>query len=50
LIEKYEPRAIIKSLDVSPQPDKNAYALSLSFYMENSTDPIDVQLILERNR
>lgn len=50
LLEKYEPRAIIQSLNVNPQPDKNAYSLTLSFYMENSTTPIDVQLILERNR
>ena len=50
MIENYEPRATLNSITVSPQPDKNAYNVSLSFYIENATLPTTVTLLLERNR
>jgi phage baseplate assembly protein W len=50
VIENYEPRATISNIIVDPQPDKNAYNVTLSFYIENATLPTTVTLLLERNR
>jgi phage baseplate assembly protein W len=50
MIENYEPRANIKDIVVNSQPDKNAYDVTLSFYIENATLPTTVTLLLERNR
>ena len=50
MIENYEPRATLNSITVTPQPDQNAYNVSLSFYIENATLPTTVTLLLERNR
>jgi phage baseplate assembly protein W len=50
VIENYEPRAIISNIVVDPQPDNNAYNVTLSFYIENATLPTTVTLLLERNR
>lgn len=49
-IENYEPRASLKDIQVSAQPDKNAYNVYLEFYIENATLPTTVTLLLERNR
>jgi len=50
VIQNYEPRAIIQEIKVTPRNDKNAYDVSLSFYIENATSPTTVTLLLERNR
>ena len=50
LIQDYEPRANIKEVVVTSLPDKNAYSVSLSFYIENATLPTNVTILLERNR
>jgi len=50
VIQNYEPRATIQEIKVTPRNDKNAYDVSLSFYMENATLPTTVTLLLERNR
>lgn len=50
LIENYEPRAILKEVVVTPLPDKNAYNLYLSFFLENATLPTTITLLLERTR
>ena len=50
LIENYEPRAIVKEVVVTPLPDKNAYNLYLSFFLENATLPTTITLLLERTR
>jgi phage baseplate assembly protein W len=50
IIQNYEPRATINEIIVLPLPDKNAYSLYLSFFMENTTIPTTVTLLLERNR
>lgn len=49
-IENYEPRARINYINVDPDPDRNAYNLTLSFYIENATQPTTISMILERNR
>ena len=50
MIGNYEPRANIKDIVVNSQPDKNAYNVTLSFYIENATLPTTVTLLLEGNR
>ena len=50
MVNNYEPRANIKDVVVNSQPDKNAYDVTLSFYIENATLPTTVILLLERNR
>ena len=50
VIKNYEPRASLKSVNVVAQPDKNAYDVTLSFYIENATLPTTVTILLERNR
>jgi phage baseplate assembly protein W len=50
MVNNYEPRANIKDVVVNSQPDKNAYNVTLSFYIENATLPTTVTLLLERNR
>ena len=50
IIQNYEPRARLKEVVVTPLPDKNAYNLYISFFLENATTPTTVTLLLERNR
>jgi phage baseplate assembly protein W len=50
VIENYEPRAQLKSVVVTPNPDQNAYSVTLEFYIQNATLPTVVTLLLERNR
>jgi phage baseplate assembly protein W len=50
IIKAYEPRAILKSVNVSSQPDQNAYNVSITFYIENATLPTTTTILLERNR
>ena len=49
-IKNYEPRATLQDIEVSSQPDKNAYNVYLSFYIENATLPTTITLLLERDR
>jgi phage baseplate assembly protein W len=50
MINNYEPRALLKSVNVNAQPDQNAYEVSLEFYIQNATLPTTVTILLERNR
>jgi len=50
VIKNYEPRANLKDVTVTPMPDQNAYNISLSFFLENATQPTTVTILLERNR
>lgn len=49
-ISNYEPRVNVKSVDVSPYPEKNGYSVTLTFYLLNATQPTTVTVFLERNR
>lgn len=49
-IKNYEPRAILQSVVVSALTDQNAYAVTITFFLENATQPTTVTLLLERNR
>jgi phage baseplate assembly protein W len=50
LIKTYEPRAILKEVTVSPLFDKNAYDVSITFFIENATQSTTATILLERNR
>ena len=50
IISNYEPRAVLKNVNVVAQPDKNAYSVTLTFYIENSSIAQTITLLLERNR
>lgn len=49
-IRNYEPRAILKSVVISPDESKNLYTVTLTFYLGNATQPTTVTVFLERNR
>ena len=49
-ITNYEPRALVRDVVVEALPDRNAYNITLSFYIENASSPTIVTLLLERNR
>ena len=50
IINTYEPRARIQSVNVSSQPELNGYNVSITFYIENATLPTTTTILLERNR
>jgi len=49
-IKNYEPRVILQKVEVIPTPEQNAYEATLSFFLENSSSPTSITLLLERNR
>ena len=49
-ISNYEPRVNLKNVIVKPYPDKNAYDVTLIFFIANATQPTTVTVFLERNR
>ena len=49
-ITNYEPRATLSDVIVNANPDKNAYDVTLTFFVENASLPTTVTLLLERNR
>ena len=50
LIRNYEPRCRLVEVSSHPQIDRNAYAATISFYVQNSPDRIVVESFLERLR
>jgi phage baseplate assembly protein W len=50
IIKNYEKRAKLKEIIIVPYSDRNAYDITISFYIENATLPTSVTLLLERNR
>lgn len=50
MIKTFEPRADLNELRVTPLPDKNAYTVFMSYFLENATIPTTLTLLLERNR
>lgn len=49
-VNNYEPRVNLKQVVVKPIPDKNAYSVTLTFFIANATQPTTVTVFLERNR
>ena len=50
LIRNYEPRAKLVQISTMPQFDRNAYAATISFYVQNSSERVTVESFLERLR
>ena len=50
LIRNYEPRAKLVQVATMPNFDRNAYAATISFYVQNAPDRITVESFLERLR
>ena len=50
VIENYEPRAELISVNVDAHPDSNAMSISVVFYVVNDTAPVVLDVILERIR
>tara|TARA_R110000796_G_scaffold198902_1_gene315206 strand:- start:204 stop:632 length:429 start_codon:yes stop_codon:yes gene_type:complete len=50
LIKNYEPRARLVQISTMPQFDRNAYAATISFYVQNSSERVTVESFLERLR
>ena len=49
-IGKHEPRVDLRSVNVIPDFDANGYNVSLSFFIVNRADPLELTLFLERIR
>ena len=49
-IKNHEPRVNLKSVVVTPYVDRNAYDVTLTFYIANATQPTTITVFLERNR
>ena len=50
VLTNFEPRALIKDIQVDAMPDQNSFFVSVTFYIGNSTSPVAVNLLLQRNR
>lgn len=50
VIRNYEPRVILKSVVATADEERNAYNLTVTFYLENAATPTTVTFLLERNR
>ena len=51
VIENFEPRARLESVRVTPNLDRNAYEVSIEFYVINApTELVSMDLLLERVR
>ena len=50
VVENYEPRAQIKTLDILPDVDNNGFSVRMEFYIMNMTDPVTINFFLERIR
>ena len=50
LIKNYEPRCRLVEVENRPNLDRNGYSVSISFYVVNSPNPVQVETFLERLR
>ena len=50
LIRNYEPRCKMVEVVNRPDVERNGYSVSVSFYVVNTPDPIQVETFLERLR
>ena len=50
LIKNYEPRCRLTEVSNRPNLDRNGYSVSISFYVVNSPNPVQVETFLERLR
>ena len=50
LIKNYEPRCRLVEVANRPNIDRNGYSVSISFYVVNHSQPVEVETFLERLR
>jgi phage baseplate assembly protein W len=50
VITNFEPRVKISKVSAIPEPDENAYKVTLEFFVINSPNPITINFFLERIR
>jgi len=50
LINNYEPRCNLVEVFAQPMFDRNGYSVQISFYVQNSPNPVVVESFLERLR
>jgi len=50
VIGKYEPRVSLTEVNVTPDYDNNGYTVTITFFIVNQTNPITIDLFLERIR
>ena len=50
LIANYEPRCRLVEVNSQPAIDRNAYEVTISFYVVNHPEPVTVETFLERLR
>ena len=50
LIKNYEPRCRLIEVANKPNLDRNGYSVSISFYVINTPNPVQVETFLERLR
>ena len=50
LIKNYEPRCRLTEVKNKPNLDRNGYSVSISFYVVNTPNPVQVETFLERLR
>tara|TARA_Y100000361_G_C11056692_1_gene288270 strand:- start:103 stop:528 length:426 start_codon:yes stop_codon:yes gene_type:complete len=50
VITNYEPRARLSQVSVNEQPDRNAIAVTVYFYVMNMPEPVSVTTLLQRIR
>lgn len=49
-IKNFEPRVKLQQVVVQVKPDQNYYSAIISFYINNKTVPVSINLVLERLR
>lgn len=50
VIRNFEPRVSVKNIQVTVNPDYNAYNVSITFFINNRTEPTTVNYVLQRLR
>lgn len=49
-IKNYEPRVAVEALEVTPDYENNGYYVTLTFFIQNDPEPIQINFYLERVR
>lgn len=50
VIENYEPRASVVTIDIKADPPNNTFMMEVTFLLNNSTEPVVLPILLERTR
>ena len=49
-IEKFEPRAEVVEVEVTPSPDENAYYVKITYVPNNDIEETELEVYMERTR